>query len=57
MTKLAASSAIAYGAVSDADQPAGDARAPDLRRRDVSLELRVALDELVAVDERGRYDW
>ena len=51
-TKLAASAMIAYGRRDRADQHARPARPGDLRHRDGELELRVAVDELLAVDER-----
>ena len=38
----------------DADEDAGGGRAQALRRRSSDLELRVALDELVALDDRGQ---
>ena len=52
-TKLTASATIAYGAVIAAMSAAGHARAGDLRDRDGELELRVAVDQMVAVDELG----
>ena len=51
-TKLSASRSTAYGAVKTSHEHAAEARAADLRRRAADLELRVPLDDLVAVDER-----
>ena len=39
------------------DQPAADRRARRPVRRSGDLELRVALDQLLALTSEGRYDW
>jgi hypothetical protein len=51
-TKLSASARIAYGAVIAAISPPGHARAGNLRNRTRQIELRVAVDHVLAFDER-----
>ena len=53
-TKLSASARIASGAVDEADQAPADGRPGALRHGPRGLELAVAVDELVALDERGQ---
>ena len=51
--KLTASTRIAYGAVTRLTSPPAQRRAREVRSRAADLELRVALHELLPVDQRG----